>query len=51
VRETARPDHPLDVARGLDGDRFRWNVPTCATKLSFAEARATLALFGAGGRR
>jgi len=41
--------HPLDVALGLVGDRFSWNVLTMAarlaTKLSFAEARATLALF------
>ena len=39
--------HPLDVALGLVGDRFSWNVLTMAvrlaTKLSFAEARATLA--------
>lgn len=41
--------HPLDVALGLVGDRFSWNVLTLAarlaTKLSFAEARATLAAF------
>ena len=41
--------HPLDVALGLVGDRFSWNVLTMAarlaTKLSFAEARATLAAF------
>jgi len=41
--------HPLDVALGLVGDRFSWNVlalaTRLATKLSFAEARATLALF------
>lgn len=41
--------HPLDVSLGLVGDRFSWNVLTLATrlatKLSFAEARATLALF------
>ncbi|CAN5632647.1 hypothetical protein BH11MYX1_BH11MYX1_02930 [soil metagenome] len=41
--------HPLDVALGLVGDRFSWNVLTMAarlaTKLSFAEARATLASF------
>jgi hypothetical protein len=41
--------HPLDIALGLVGDRFSWNVLTMAarlaTKLSFAEARATLATF------
>jgi hypothetical protein len=41
--------HPLDVALGLVGDRFSWNLLTMAarlaTKLSFAEARATLASF------
>lgn len=41
--------HPLDVALGLVGDRFSWNVLTMAarlaTKLSFAEARMTLASF------
>jgi hypothetical protein len=41
--------YPLDVALGLVGDRFSWNVLTLAarlaTKLSFAEARATLATF------
>ncbi len=41
--------HPLDVTLGLVGDRFSWNVMTMAarlaTKLSFAEARATLASF------
>jgi hypothetical protein len=41
--------HPLDVALGLVGDRFSWNVLTMAarlaTKLSFAEARTTLASF------
>lgn len=41
--------HPLDVSLGLHGDRFSWNVLTMAarlaTKLSFAEARATLATF------
>lgn len=41
--------HPLDVSLGLVGDRFSWNVLTMAarlaTKLSFAEARATLAAF------
>jgi len=41
--------HPLDVSLGLVCDRFSWNVLTMAarlaTKLSFAEARATLAMF------
>lgn len=41
--------HPLDVSLGLCGDRFSWNVLTMAarlaTKLSFAEARATLSAF------
>ena len=41
--------HPLDVSLGLVVDRFSWNVLTMATrlatKLSFGEARATLALF------
>lgn len=41
--------HPLDVELGLVGDRFSWNVlaiaARLATKLSFAEARATLATF------
>ncbi|MFH1344331.1 MAG: hypothetical protein ABIL01_24505 [Pseudomonadota bacterium] len=41
--------HPLDVSLGLLGDRFSWNVLTLAarlaTKLSFADARATLAWF------
>ena len=41
--------HPLDVALGLVGDRFSWNVlamaARLATKLSFGEARATLASF------
>jgi len=41
--------HPLDVALGLVGDWFSWNLLTMAarlaTKLSFAEARATLASF------
>jgi hypothetical protein len=41
--------HPLDVALGLVGDRFSWNVlamaARLATKLSFAEARTTLASF------
>lgn len=41
--------HPLDIALGLVGDRFSWNVLTMAarlaTKLSFAEARTTLASF------
>lgn len=46
---TRRGFHPLDVALGLVGDRFSWNVlamaTRLATKLSFAEARATLAAF------
>ena len=41
--------HPLDLSLGLIGDRFSWNVLTMAarlaTKLSFAEARTTLASF------
>jgi hypothetical protein len=41
--------HPVDVSLGLTGDRFSWNVLTMAarlaSKLSFAEARATLAMF------
>lgn len=41
--------HPLDLSLGLVGDRFSWNVLTMAarlaTKLSFAEARTTLAAF------
>src|SRR5277367_368472 len=41
--------HPLDVTLGLVADRFSWNVLTVAvrlaTKLAFAEARATLGLF------
>lgn len=41
--------HPLDVSLGLPKDRFSWNVLAkatwLATKLSFAEARATLAEF------
>lgn len=41
--------HPLDLSLGLVGDRFSWNVLTMvarlATKLSFAEARITLASF------
>jgi hypothetical protein len=50
IGSTARHGfHPLDVSLGLVGDRFSWNVLTLATrlatKLSFAEARATLALF------
>jgi hypothetical protein len=40
---------PLDVELGLTSDRFSWNVLSTsvllATKLSFAEARSTLALF------
>lgn len=53
LREVARDGrhgfHPLDIALGLVGDRFSWNVLTMAarlaTKLSFAEARTTLAAF------
>jgi hypothetical protein len=41
--------HPLDVALGLSADRFSWNVLSLsarlATKMSFAEARATVGLF------
>jgi hypothetical protein len=49
ARDSRRGFHPLDVALGLVGDRFSWNVlamaARLATKLSFAEARATLASF------
>jgi hypothetical protein len=41
--------HPLDVQLGLLSDRFSWNVLSVsvrlATKLAFAEARATMGLF------
>ena len=41
--------HPLDVTLGLSADRFSWNVLSLsarlATKVSFAEARATVDLF------
>jgi hypothetical protein len=41
--------HPLDCSLGLPADRFSWNVLAraawLATKLSFAEARSTLAEF------
>jgi len=41
--------HPLDVTLGMSADRFSWNVLSLsvrlATKTSFAEARATVALF------
>jgi hypothetical protein len=41
--------HPLDIALGLSADRFSWNVLSLsvrlATKMSFAEARATVGLF------
>lgn len=41
--------HPLDVALGLSEDRFSWNVLSLsarlATRMSFAEARATVGLF------
>jgi len=41
--------HPLDVTLGLSADRFSWNVLSLsarlATKMSFAEARATVGLF------
>ena len=41
--------HPLDLALGLVADRFSWNVLTVAvrlaSKLAFAEARATMGLF------
>lgn len=49
VRSGRRGFHPLDVALGLIADRFSWNVLTVAvrlaTKLAFAEARATMGLF------
>jgi len=41
--------HPLDVALGLSADRFSWNLLSLcvrlATKMSFAEAKATTGLF------
>lgn len=41
--------HPLDVSLGLTRDRFSWNVlmlaARLATKMAFAEAKATLGLF------
>ena len=41
--------HPLDITLGLSADRFSWNVLSLsvrlATKMSFAEARATVGLF------
>ncbi len=41
--------HLLDVTLGLSADRFSWNVLSLsvrlATKMSFVEARATVALF------
>jgi hypothetical protein len=41
--------HPLDVSVGLGADRFSWNVLAAAvrmaTKLSFADARSTMAAF------
>ena len=47
--EARRGFHPLDVALGLTTDRFSPNVLSAAarlaTKLSFAEARSTLASF------
>ena len=47
--DARRGFHPLDLALGLVGDRFSWNVLTMAarlaTKLSFAEAKMTLASF------
>lgn len=47
--DVRRGFHPLDLALGLVGDRFSWNVLTMAarlaTKLSFAEAKTTLASF------
>lgn len=53
MREVAKGQrrgfHPLDVSLGLTADRFSWNVLTLsawlATKMSFAEARDTLARF------
>ena len=47
--DEGRGFHPLDVSLGLPADRFSWNVLAksawLATKLSFAEARSTLAEF------
>lgn len=44
-----RGHHPLDLSLGLPADRFSWTVLSkavwLATKLSFAEARGTLAEF------
>jgi hypothetical protein len=41
--------HPLDTALGLIADRFSWSVLSVAarlaTKMSFAEAKATMGLF------
>ena len=41
--------HPLDMALGLVADRFSWSVLSVgarlATKMSFAEAKATMGLF------
>jgi hypothetical protein len=41
--------HPLDIALGLSADRFSWSVLSLsvqlATKMSFAEAKATAGLF------
>jgi hypothetical protein len=53
MREAAEGErrgfHPLDLSLGLTADRFSWNVLTLsawlATKMSFAEARDTLARF------
>ncbi len=53
MREIAKTDRhgffPLDLSVGLTSDRFSWNVLAkagwLATKLSFAEARSTLAEF------
>jgi len=53
MREVAEKNrrgfHPLDLSLGLGADRFSWNVLSTAvclaTKLSFAEARATMANF------
>lgn len=53
MREVAANDrhgfHPLDLSLGLGADKFSWNVLSMAvrlaTKLSFAEARSTMATF------
>jgi hypothetical protein len=53
MREVAETDrhgfHPLDASLGLIKDRLSWNVlmvaARLATKMAFAEAKATLAMF------